>query len=133
MRQDIAEEIAGYNHAKLSGVADKFHDQGVDIDVAGIDVRIVILYFIKYSSPKFVSVGQRIRFVAHANAVEMALAGVFESVADDSLYAPARVHVLLYGHLMRSAALKLTADADVEAFGVLAQHYKVDIVRIAAA
>src|SRR6266853_3615290 len=126
--QDVAKEIAGHDDAKLPGIADHFHDQGVDVEVARLDVRIFILYLRKYALPEFVAEGEGIRFVAHADAAEVVLAGVLEGVADDALDAFTRVDILLHCDFVRGAALELSSHSYVEAFGVLADNYEVHII-----
>jgi len=125
--KDVAEEITGYDDAKLSGIANDLHHERVDVQMARLDARIFILYLRKNAQPEFVPVGERIGFVAHADAAEFMFTGVLESVANDSLHSPAGIDVFLHGDLVRGAALKLSSHANVEAFGILAEHDKVDI------
>src|SRR5712671_377821 len=131
--ENVAEEIAGYDDAKLPGIANELHHESVDVKMARLDICIFILYLRKHAQPEFVPVGERIGFVAHADAAELMFTGVLESVANDSLHSPAGIDVSLHGDLVRGATLELAAHAYVEPFGIFAENDKVDIACVAIA
>src|SRR5258708_22705370 len=114
--KDVAEEIAGYDDTKLSGIANDLHHERVDVEMARLDTRIFILYLRKHAQPEFVPVGERIGFVAHADAAELMFTGVLESGANDSLHSPAGNDVFLHHYLQQGTALKLYSHSKVEPF-----------------
>src|SRR6267378_1382607 len=124
---DIAEKIASDNDVELPGVAHDLHRQGVDIQVAGIDVRVFPADFFEHPLPEVVGKRHGVGFVAHANALQTSLAGALERVTDDALDAFAGIDVLLNGDLVRRALLEEPADAHVEALGVLAENHQANV------
>src|ERR1700737_2245807 len=124
---DVAEEIVGDDDVELAGVADEFHGEGVDEEVAGIDFRVVGADKFEDALPEVGGKGHGVGFVAHAQAVEFAAAGELEGVADDALDAFAGVDVFLDGDFLGSSFLEEAANADVEAFGVFAEDHEVDV------
>ena len=73
--------------------------------------------------------GHGVRFVAHANARELVLASIVESIPNDALNAFARVDVFLNRNFVGRVFFEEAADANVKAFGVFAKHDKPDVVR----
>src|SRR5713226_1247283 len=124
---DVAEKIAGYDDVELARVADDLHRQRVDIQVAGVDVRVFHANFFEHPLPEVVRKGHGIGFVAHADTLQALLAGVSERVADDALHALAGVHVLLNGNLVRRALLEEPPHAHIKAFGVLAEDQQANV------
>src|SRR5260370_40578813 len=82
---DVSKEIAGDDDVELARVLDDVHRQGVDIQVARIDVRVLLPDFLKSPLPKVMRKRQCIGLVAHAHAFQAILSGVLERVADDAL------------------------------------------------
>ena len=54
-------------------------------------------------------------------------------MANDALNALARVHVFLQGDFIGCVFLENAADADVQAFGIFAEHHEIDVARRAIA
>ena len=125
---DVAEKIAGDDHVKLARIANDFHGQGVDVKVAGVDLRIFLADLLEDALPEVVGKGHGVRFVAHANVPEFVLASVVEGMPDDSLDALAGVDVFLNGNFVGSAFLEEAAHADVKSFGIFAEDDKTDVV-----
>src|ERR1700730_16038806 len=131
--RDIAEKIAGDDHAKLAGIAHQFGGQRIDIKMARLDFWIFAAHLGKNALPEFMAKGERVRFVAHQHFAQLTRAGVFKGVADDALDAAARVDVFLNGDLFWIAAPELAARARVESFCVLAENDEANIVFAAIA
>ena len=139
---DVAEEIVGDDDVELARVADEFHGEGVDEEVAGVDVGIFGADGFEDALPEVAGVGHGVGFVGHAEAERLGsgacrleagatcgvLAGVVEGVTDDALDAFAGVHVFLGGDFVGSSFLEEAAHADVEAFGVFAEDDELDVV-----
>src|SRR5260370_3618486 len=107
---NVAEKIARDDDVELSRIADNLHRQGVDIQMAGVDVRVLVANLFEDSLPEVVRKGHGIGFVAHAHALQAVPARVFERVADDALDPFARVHVLLNFNLGWKALLEEPAN-----------------------
>src|SRR5437899_3457892 len=125
---DVAEKIAGDDHVKLARIANDLHGQGVDVKVAGVDLRIFLADLLEDALPEVVGEGHGVGFVAHANAPEFVLASVVEGMPDDSLDALAGVDVFLNGNFVGSVFLEEAAHADVKSFGIFAEDDKADVV-----
>src|SRR2546426_3314115 len=124
---NVAEKIAGHDDVELARVTHNFHRQGVDIQMAGVDVRVFLTEFFENSLPEVVREGHGIGFVAHADRLQAILAGIFERVTNDALDPFAGVDVLLNGNLVRSAFLEKPANTHVKALGVLAEDHQANI------
>ncbi len=125
---DVAEEIVGDDDVELARVADKFHGECVDIEVAGVDVGIFGADGFEDALPEVAGVGHGVGFVGHAEAFELVGLGVVEGVADDALNALAGVDVFLSGDFVGGVFFEEAAHADVEAFGVFAEDDEADVV-----
>src|ERR1700756_2689240 len=77
---NVSKEIAGDDHVELSRVADNLHCQRVDIQVAGVDVRIFLPDLLENPLPEVVRERHGVGFVAHADAFESILPGMFKRV-----------------------------------------------------
>ena len=130
---DIAEKIAGDDHAKLARIADQFRGQCIDIKMAGLDLRIFAAHLRENALPKLVPERERVRFIAHQDFAQFARAGVFEGVTDDALDAAARIDVFLDGDLVWIAAPELAACTGVKSFGILAKNDEANVVFAAIA
>src|SRR6266478_927809 len=124
---NVAEKIAGDDDVELARIADNLHRQGVDIQMAGVDVRVLLADFLEDSLPEVVCKGHGIGFVAHAHALQAIPTRVFERVADDALDPFAGVHVLLNGNLVGGAFLKEPANAHVQPFRVLSDDHQANV------
>jgi len=124
---DVAEKIVGDDDVELAGVADEFHGEGVDEQVAGIDFGIFGADGFENALPKVTGEGHGVGFVGHAQAFESVGTGVVEGVADDALDASAGVDVFLDGDFVGGALFEEAAGADVDAFGVFAEDHEVDV------
>src|ERR1700674_3037802 len=124
---NVAKKIAGDDDVKLARVADKLHRQRIDIQVAGIDVRVFLPDLLKNPLPEIVRKGHGVGFVAHTDALQAVQARVFERIADDALHAFAGVHVFLNGDLVRCVLLKEPSDAHVEAGVVLSELHEANV------
>jgi len=125
---DVAEEIVGDDDVELAGVADEFHGKRVDIEVAGIDVRVFSADGFKDALPEVPGVGHGVGFIGHAEALQLVRLCVLEGVADDAFDAFAGVDVFLDGDFVGGVFLEETAHAYVDAFGVFAENNKADVV-----
>ncbi len=65
---DVAEEVVGDNDVELFRVANEFHGQGIDIEVAGLDVGVLLANRLEHALPEVAGVGHGIGFVGHAEA-----------------------------------------------------------------
>ena len=99
---DVAEEIVGDDDVELAGVADDLHGEGIDIEVAGVDLRIFGADGLEDALPEVAGEGHGVGLVGHAEALKFVGAGVVEGVADDALDALAGVDVFLDGDLVGS-------------------------------
>src|SRR5882724_8680664 len=124
---DVAEEIAGHDDIELPGIADDLHRQGIDVEMTGIDLRILRADLLEYTLPQVVGKVHSIGFVAHANALQAILAGVFEGIANDALDALAGINVFLDGNFVGGALLEESSDAHVEALAVLPEDHQPDV------
>jgi hypothetical protein len=95
--------------------------------VAGVYFRILLADLLEDPLPEVVGKDHGVRFVAHADALEIVAPGVIECVANDALDTLARVNVFLDGDFVARVFLEETADADVEAFRVFAEDDKPDV------
>ena len=140
---DVAEEVAGDNDVELAGVADQFHGEGVDEEVAGVDVGVFPADGFEDALPEISSEGHGVGLVGHtdaqrlgagtgrleAGATKRVAVGEFEGMPDDAFDAFAGVDVFLDGDLLGGSLLEMTAYADVEAFGVFAEDHQVEVFR----
>src|SRR5208283_5347202 len=124
---DVTEQVIRHDHVELRGIADHFHGQRVDVEVAGIRFRMLFLQFAEDALPQVVAVGEGVRFVAHAEAMAGPRGGVLEREPEDALDALAGVQLFLHGDLIGGAALELAADIDVQAFRVFAKDNEIDV------
>jgi len=125
---DVAEEIVSDDDVELARVADEFHGERVDVEVAGFDVGIFGADGFEDALPEVAGVGHGVGFVGHAEAFELVGLGVLEGVADDALDTFAGVDVFLSGDFVGSVLLEEAAHADVEAFGVFAEDDEANVV-----
>src|SRR5208282_4996242 len=65
---DVAEKVAGDDDVELAGVADEFHGQGIDVEVAGVDLRVLGADGFKDALPEVVGKGPGVGLVGHAEA-----------------------------------------------------------------
>src|SRR3989454_11361565 len=75
---NVAEKIAGHDDVELARVTHNFHRQGVDIQMAGVDVRVFLTEFFENSLPDVVRKSHGIGLVAHAETLQAILAGAYE-------------------------------------------------------
>jgi len=125
---DVAEEIVGDDDVELARVADEFHGERVDVEMAGFDVGVFGADGFEDALPEVAGVGHGVGFVGHAEALELVGTRILEGVADDALDAFAGVDVFLRGDFVGSVFLEEAAHADVEAFSVFAKDDEADVV-----
>ena len=140
---DVAEEIVGDDDVELARVADEFHCEGVDVEMAGVDVGIFGADGSEDALPEVAGVGHGVGFVGHADAQGLGGRGagrleagatcgvglgVLEGVADDALDPLAGVDVFLDGDFVGRVFLEEAAHADVKALGVFAEDDEADVV-----
>lgn len=125
---DVAKEIVGDDDVELTRVADQFHGEGVDVEMARLDFGKFDADGSEDALPKITSESHGIGFVGHAQAVEFVGASVFESVANDALDAFAGVDVFLCGDFVGRVLFEEAAGAHVNAFGVFAKDDEANIV-----
>jgi len=65
---DIAEEIVGDDDIELPGIADEFHGEGIDVEVAGIHVGIFGADRFEDALPEIARESHSVGFVRHAKA-----------------------------------------------------------------
>ena len=65
---DVAEEVAGYDHVELGWVADEFHRESVDIEVTGVDGLVFVANLLEDALPQVMGKSHGVGFVAHADA-----------------------------------------------------------------
>ena len=92
---DVAEHVVGDDHVEALGLADQLHRQGVDEEVAGLDLRILGGHLVEAPLPEIVAVAHDVRLVGHADLARLVRSRVFERGADDPLHPLAGVDLLL--------------------------------------
>ena len=125
---DVAEKIVGDDDVELSWVADEFHGQSVDVEVAGLDVRILGTNGFEGALPKITRKGHGVGFVGHAKAFELVRTRVIEGEAEDALDAFARVDVFLSGDFVGSSLFEEAASTHIDAFGVFPEDDETNVV-----
>src|SRR5208282_744116 len=116
---DIAEQIVRHDGVELGGVPHHFHGQSINVEVARLDTWELEAEIAPHALPQVVAVGQGVGFVAHAQALPRAPLGELKCESQDAFDAFARVQLFLHRNFVRSAALELAANVDVETFRVL--------------
>src|SRR5207302_5079047 len=84
---NVSEEIARHDDIELTRVAHDLHRQRINVQVARINIRILLADLLKHPLPEVVGESHGVGFVAHAHAFQGVLTRVFERVTDDALYA----------------------------------------------
>jgi len=72
VRDDVAEKVVGDDDVELAGIADKFHGEGVDVEVAGVDFGIFGAEGFEGALPEVASEGHGVGLVGHAEAEGLA-------------------------------------------------------------
>src|SRR5258708_6523556 len=130
---NVAKQVASHNDVEPPGNPAQFHRQRIDIKMTRLDFRILLANLFEYPLPQVMGEGHGVGLIAHADTLELVLPGVLKSVADDALHSFAGVHVFLNGDFVGSILFEEAANADVQAFSVLAEDHKAYIVRRAIA
>src|SRR5258708_1743146 len=125
---NVAKQVASHNDVELPGIANHFHRQRIDIKMTRLDLRILLANLLEDPLPQVMGEGHGVGLIAHADTPELVLPGVFKSVADDALNSFAGVHVFLNGDFVGSILFEEAANADVQAFSVLAEDHKAYVV-----
>ena len=125
---DVAEKIVGDDDIELAGIADEFHGEGIDVEMAGIDIGIFGANGFENTLPEIAGKGHGVGLVGHAEAFELVLAGVIKGEADNAFNAFAGVDVFLSGNFVGSVFLEKAAGANVDAFRVFAEDDKTNVV-----
>ena len=97
--------------------------------MAGLDFRILLADLLEDALPQVMGKGHRIGLVAHAHPLQVIAASVVKSVANDALDALAGIDVFLDGDFVGCVFLEETADADIQAFRVLAENHEAHVIR----
>ena len=100
----------------------------IDVLMRRGDARIQRRHFLEHALPERVPLLHGVALVGHADFREAVRLRVFERVADDAVHTFIGVHFFLDRDLIVGAGLEAAADADIHAFGVLAEHDEVDVV-----
>ncbi len=130
---DVTEHVVGHDYVEGPRVADHLGTKRVHVEVLGGDLRILFTYLLEYALPQASGVSHGVRLVAHENALARAPVlllvafAIFEGVADHALYTRSRVDVFLDCDLIRRALFEDAPGIDVRAFGVFADHDKVNV------
>src|SRR5882672_1351963 len=124
---DVPKEIAGHDDIELPGIADDLHRQRVDVEMTGIDLRVLRADFLEDTLPQVVGKVHSIGLVAHAHALQTVVPGVFEGVANNALDALAGINVFLDGDFVGGALLEESSDAHVEALAALPEDHQPDV------
>ena len=127
---DVAEQVVGDDHFELRGVEHHVHGERIDVIVRRLDPGIGGRDFLEDALPEGVPLLHGVRLVRHAHFRLAARLRVLEGVADDPVDALEGVQLFLDGDLVVGPRLEAAADADVEAFRVLAEDGEVDVLRL---
>jgi len=125
---DVAEEIVGDDDVELAGIANEFHGESVDVEVAGFDVGIFGANGFEGALPEIAGEGHGVGFVGHAKTLEFVGAGIVKGEADNALDTFAGIDVLLSSDFLRSSLLEEAAGTDVDAFGIFPKDDEANIV-----
>ncbi len=125
---DISEHVRGHDDVEPLGILDHPHGDRIHVGVVGLDVRILFGHLGEGAHPQIVGVGQNVGLGAEGEFLGLvSFTGVLEGVADAALHTLAGVDHLLDGDLIGGALFQETADAGVQAFGVLPHDHEVDL------
>ena len=125
---NVAEEIVGYDDVELAGIANEFHGESVDVEVARVDVGIFAAKGFEGALPEIAGEGHGVRFVGHAKAFEFVRASIVKGETDNALDTLAGIDLLLSSDFIGSSLLEEAAGPDVDAFGVLSKDDEANIV-----
>src|SRR5258708_36851915 len=125
---NVAKQVASHNDVELPGIANHFHRQRIDIKMTRLDLRILLANLFEDPLPQVMGERHGIGLIAHTDALELVLPGVFKSVADDALNSFAGVHVFLDGDFVGSILLEKAANSNVQALSILAEDHEAYVV-----
>ena len=113
------------------GILDQEHRQRVDVLMRRRDAGILRRDFLEDALPQRMALLHGVALVGHAHLGVAVRLRELERVADDAIHALVGVDLFLDRNLVVGAGLEAAADADVHAFGVLAEHDEVDVLAAA--
>src|SRR5215831_17626171 len=131
VRKDVAEQVGTDDHVEPGWVAHQMRRQNVDVELAGLDLRVLFGDGGKSLIPKGHRDRDAVRLGGRGHLLAPALHGKIESVAHDPIATLAREDRHL-GRLLELGALEAApTDGRIFALVVLAHDQIVDVARLA--
>jgi folate-binding protein YgfZ len=124
----VAEHVVGDNHVERMWFANHLQTECVHVHVLRRDVWIFGGDFFEDALPESAGVAHDIGLVAHQDLLAPVLLRVFESETNDSFHSLTSIDVFLRCDFVGCVLLEEAAHVHIDAFGVLANHRKVDLV-----
>ena len=124
---DVAEEVVGDDHVELGRVLHHQQHEGIDVEMTGLHAGVLRRHFLEDTLPQGMTLGHRVALVRHAHAAPAGRLRELEGVLHDPVHALVRIQLFLNRHFIVGPGLEASADPDIQALGILAEHDEVHV------